>query len=97
MSKPKIVIVDCEDGRRLKVDLSKCDEVLGKDTEYFGAGRDLLGVWRKGSTVIVGTYSRWDNGRGGCFGDSYHVADAEEIAGFAREADELLDLVPELV
>jgi hypothetical protein len=67
-----------------------------------GGGVDLEGIYLmpRSQRVIVNTYSRWeDRSRPGrVIGESWHEADNDEIAAYAREFDDerLAALLPEL-
>ena len=81
-----------------RYDLSKLYEVPGSEGEQIGTGVTREGVWvTKSGRVIVKTDSIWENPlTHGCYGASYHFADADEIARLADELEDkkLIDLVP---
>ena len=89
---PKYIITD--DHR--KFDLQKADDLDISTRENHGT--KITGVWKtKKGNVIVGVYSIWERDHSGeVVGQTYHVADADEIASLAREHDRptLMDMVP---
>lgn len=81
-----------------RYDLEKAED-LGISTRE-NRGYRITSVHKsKGGAIIVGTYSIWQSERhdGTCVGQSYHVADADEIARLAAMTDNecLIELVPE--
>lgn len=97
MSDSKTVICMMADGSRKRVTLGR-PVIEEQRSESLGTGLQLTGVWvlPQSKSVIVGTYSIWDDGHGACRGQSYHEADQDEIAGLAEkyDCDALSELVP---
>ena len=65
-----------------------------------GIFRKAIYLMPRAKTVIVETYSVWEDPRThGCEGTSYHIADQDEIALLANDTgdDRLMALVPEAI
>lgn len=97
--KTKIVVVQMLNGQSKRLNLANAID-LDCSENNIGVGIDLEGVYLmpRSLRVIVHSYSRWDNGHGRVGGHSWHEADNDQIADYARRFDEtrLAALLPEL-
>lgn len=67
--------------------------VYGAYSEPESHGVSVVRVWLCRSTVLVETYSIWDDGKGGVVGRRYHVADQGELERLYRRSQDP-DLLP---